>query len=113
MKSLLILIIALFFAVPVVAQDVTPAPDRSATGGATTLEDIMARQRGEEVDMSFRRENLGDPDSAAGMASQLGTLGGSSDPELWRALRFGSRHLSGLRTGRWPARLSCWVLLAC
>ena len=76
---------------PVWAQETSaPAPDRSATGGAQTLEDIMARQRGEPVDNSFRSDATGDPDSAAGIANQLGTLGGASDPELWRALRFGS-----------------------
>jgi formate dehydrogenase subunit gamma len=64
--------------------------DRSATGGAQTLEDILKRQRGEKVDYDFRRNATGDPDSAANMSSQLGTLGGASDPELWRALRFGS-----------------------
>jgi formate dehydrogenase subunit gamma len=75
------------------AQD-TAAPsadvDRSATGGAQTLEDILKRQRGEKVDYDFRRNATGDPDSAASMSSQLGTLGGASDPELWRALRYGS-----------------------
>jgi formate dehydrogenase subunit gamma len=75
------------------AQD-TGAPsadvDRSATGGAQTLEDILKRQRGEKVDYDFRRNATGDPDSAASMSSQLGTLGGASDPELWRALRYGS-----------------------
>lgn len=76
----------------VAAQEAPAASDidRSATGGAPTLEDILARQRGEKVDDSYRREATGDPDSAAGMASQLGTLGGASDPELWRALRFGT-----------------------
>ncbi|WP_094023566.1 formate dehydrogenase subunit gamma [Maliponia aquimaris] len=63
------------------------AAAREATGGAQTLEDILARQRGEKVDLSFRKE-FGDPDSAAAMAEQLGTLGGASDPDLWRALRF-------------------------
>ena len=62
--------------------------DRTKTGGAQTLEDIMARQRGEKVDNSFRSNATGDPNSAAGMANQLGTLGGTSDPELWRSLRF-------------------------
>ena len=71
------------------AQDV-PVPDRSATGGAQTLEDILARQSAMEVDESFRSENLGDPDSAADITQQLGTLGGQSDPDLWRALRYGS-----------------------
>jgi len=71
------------------AQDV-PVPDRSATGGAQTLEDILARQSAMEVDESFRSENLGDPDSAADITQQLGTLGGQSDPDLWRTLRYGS-----------------------
>ncbi|UWQ81254.1 formate dehydrogenase subunit gamma [Leisingera sp. S132] len=70
------------------------AQDRSATGGAQTLEDILARQRGEKVDDAFRRNDTGDPDSAAAMAAQLGTLGGASDPELWRALRYGSADIS-------------------
>lgn len=94
MRTLLSVITALFLALPAMAQDTAPAPDRSATGGATTLEDIMARQRGEQIDQTFRRENVGDPDSAAGMASQLGTLGGASDPDLWRALRFGSADIT-------------------
>ncbi len=66
---------------------------RPETGGAQTREDIMARQRGEDVDTSFRRE-FGDPDSAAGIANQLGTLGGASDPDLWRALRFDEANIS-------------------
>ncbi|MEP2715876.1 formate dehydrogenase subunit gamma [Pseudophaeobacter sp.] len=64
--------------------------DRSATGGAQTLEDIMARQRGQALDDSFRSENIGDPNAAAAMSEQLGTLGGASDPELWRQLRYGT-----------------------
>ncbi len=74
------------------AQDTT-APvevDRSATGGAQTLEDILARQRGEKLDDSFRRNATGDPDIAAGITQQLGTLGGASDAEVWRQLRYGS-----------------------
>ncbi|MCW3780041.1 formate dehydrogenase subunit gamma [Defluviimonas salinarum] len=62
---------------------------RAATGGAQTLEDILARQRGEKIDDSFRRGETGDPASAADPSEQLGTLGGVSDPELWRALRYG------------------------
>jgi formate dehydrogenase subunit gamma len=81
-----------------VAQDVATAPpateaaapDRSATGGAPTLEEILARQRGEPVDDSARRGETGDPDSAAAMAEQLGTLGGASSSDLYRALRFGT-----------------------
>ena len=86
---LLILMLALPLAPAAMAQDAeTAQPDRSATGGATTLEDILARQRGEKVDDSYRSGNTGDPDSAAAMAEQLGTLGGASDPDLWRALRY-------------------------
>ncbi len=84
------LLIAL--ALPGIAQQAEPAtpPDRSATGGAQTLEDIIARQNGEKIDDSFRRDATGDPDSAASSMDQLGTLGGVSDPELWRALRYGT-----------------------
>ena len=66
----------------------TPAP-RAETGGAQTLEDIMRRQRGEEVDLEFRREATGDPASGPVEGAPLGTRGFASDPELWRALRFG------------------------
>ena len=90
-RALIVLLLSVFIASTSLAQEATaPAPDRSATGGAQTLEDILARQRGEEIDDSFRRSETGDPDSAAGIAEQLGTLGGASDPELWRALRYNS-----------------------
>lgn len=79
-------------------------PDRSSTGGAQTLEDILARQRGEKVDGSFRRQATGDPDSAAGMSQQLGTLGGVSDPEMWRALRYGTADVT-VSAGGAPARV--------
>ncbi|HKL05212.1 MAG TPA: formate dehydrogenase subunit gamma [Roseovarius sp.] len=73
-------------AAPASAQDTAePAQiDRSATGGAPTLEDILARQRGEVVDNSHRRGNEGDGETAPG----LGPLGGVSDSEVWRDLRF-------------------------
>jgi len=66
------------------------APVRVETGGAQTLEDILARQRGEKVDDAFRRDATGDPDSAAAIAAQLGTLGGASDAEVYRSLRYGT-----------------------
>ncbi|WP_166262074.1 formate dehydrogenase subunit gamma [Marinobacter salicampi] len=69
------------------AQD-APEVDRARTGGAQTLEDIMARQKQLEVDDSFRSENLGDPANAAGISEPLGTLGGRSDPDIWRAVRY-------------------------
>ncbi|NRB00124.1 MAG: formate dehydrogenase subunit gamma [Rhodobacteraceae bacterium] len=63
---------------------------RAETGGAQTLEDILRRQAGEPVDNAFRSTATGDPNLAAPLTGPLGTLGGASDPELWRAARFGS-----------------------
>ena len=47
------------------AQESEPVAqmDRSATGGAQTLEDILARQKGEVLDDSFRRDAIGNPDA--------------------------------------------------
>ena len=82
-------------ALPLSAQDASETePDRSATGGAQTIDDIIARQNGETIDDSFRRNNTGDPNSAGAIAGQLGTLGGASDPDLWRALRYGSADIT-------------------
>ena len=77
------------------AQDsgAAAAPDRSATGGAQTLEDILARQRGEKIDDSFRSNDVGAGAIGAGITEQLGTLGGASDPELWRAIRYNAANL--------------------
>ena len=88
-RILMTLLVSLFLAAPLAAQEAAGAPqtDRSATGGAQTLDDILARQRGEEIDDSFRSGATGNPDNAAGIANQLGTLGGTSDSEVWRALR--------------------------
>lgn len=88
MRQLLALLTVLLLIVPVTApaqETNTPEIDRSATGGAQTLEDILARQRGEKVDDRFRSENIG---GTATTAPGLGPLGGASDPELWRALRY-------------------------
>ena len=73
------------------AQD---TPDRSATGGAPTLEDIMARQAQQAVDDSDRRANTGNPDLAAPITEQLGSRGGASDPDLWRGLRFNTADMT-------------------
>ena len=54
----------------------------------------MARQKGEAVQDDFRRNATGDPSNAADLQQQLGTLGGVSDPELWRALRYGTADIS-------------------
>jgi len=86
-------LMALFFAVlitspAIVAAQEAQAPatvDRSATGGAQTLEDILARQRGEKIDDAFRSDAVG---GDAVPVPGLAPLGGASDPELWRALRY-------------------------
>ncbi|MGB0965838.1 MAG: formate dehydrogenase subunit gamma [Litorivicinus sp.] len=70
------------------------APDRSATGGAQTLQDIMARQAQLKVDESFRSENLGDPSQAAATTEQLGTNGGVSDASVWRQIRYNQADLT-------------------
>ncbi len=79
----------LLMAMPSAAQQAADGSPRAATGGAQTLEDILARQRGGRIDDRFRREAVGDPARAAGIRMQLGTLGGASDSEVFRALRYG------------------------
>ncbi len=100
MALALVLSLALTGMAQAQSPDATP-PDRSATGGAQTLEDIMARQEGLKLDDSFRSEATGDPARAAPPASgQLGTLGGVSDPpELWRALRYDTADISTQQRG--------------
>jgi formate dehydrogenase subunit gamma len=73
----------------VMAQDTAPDA-RAATGGAQNLADIMARQQKQKIDDSFRKNATGDPNSAAATVDQLGTLGGVSDAEVFRALRYGT-----------------------
>ncbi|MEX0319220.1 MAG: formate dehydrogenase subunit gamma [Ruegeria sp.] len=91
MLSLLILLIWTTFAW---AQEApAPDPDRTATGGATTLEDILARQRGEKVDNSHRAGNTGQGNVEA-LIGQLGTRGIASDSDLYRALRYGSADIT-------------------
>ncbi len=82
----------LMLALPGLAQDQAAddaAAPRAETGGAQTLEDILRRQRGEDVDLEFRRQATGNPDGAPVEGTPLGTRGFASDPELWRSLRFG------------------------
>lgn len=91
-RLFLTFVISVVLTISAMAQ--APVVDRSATGGAQTLEDIIARQKGDVITDDFRRNATGDPNLAAGAAQQLGTLGGVSDPELWRALRYGSANLT-------------------
>ena len=80
-------------AVPAAAQE-APADARGSTGGAQTLEDILRRQDGIAIDDSFRSDLTGNPDAAAPIDEQLGTLGGASDPDLWRAFRYGTADIT-------------------
>lgn len=94
---LLILLLAFVFGTSAaVSQSVAPPADaipRTETGGATTLEDIMARQRGEKIDDSYRSSNTGTGNTEA-LIGQLGTRGVASDSDLYRALRYGSADIT-------------------
>jgi formate dehydrogenase subunit gamma len=94
LRLLSILLVTLSLAVSAQAQEATPGPDRSATGGAQTLQDILDRQNGLKVDDRFMRSQTGNPAGGAATTDQLGTLGGASDPDLWRALRFDSADIT-------------------
>lgn len=86
--ALVLALAAVFFLQPPrieTSREAELALNREKTGGAQTLEDILARQRGEAIDDSFRSTNI---DGDAPNAPQLGTLGSASDPDLWRALRY-------------------------
>lgn len=87
LRVLCLLVVTLILSAPLHAQEAAPV-DRSATGGAQTLEDILKRQEGLKIDDSFRSGLTGNPESAAATTEQLGTLGGASDPDLWRAYRY-------------------------
>ena len=92
-RFLSLIAIIMTFAASASAQEAA-ADSRASTGGAQTLADILERQEGLKVDETFRSEATGNPDAAAPITNQLGTLGGASDTELWRAYRFGSADIS-------------------
>lgn len=75
------------------------ATDRAATVGAQTLDEIMARQKGVAADNTVRPTAIGNPENAAAMTAPLGALGGASDPDLWRALRFGTANVNASHDG--------------
>lgn len=90
LRAIFALILSFLMTVGAVAQE---APEPASEGfqprvGAPTLEDIMARQRGENVDLSWRLDQTGT--AAAGISEQLGTLGGASDSDVYLALRYGT-----------------------
>ncbi|TMM51085.1 formate dehydrogenase subunit gamma [Sulfitobacter sabulilitoris] len=97
-------LIALFFmvfALPVLAQSVDrPDPNTATTGPATqSLDDILRRQDNLKVDDSERRAIIGGPEYAPSVDSPLGTRGGASDSDLWRAMRFNNGDISTQNTG--------------
>lgn len=93
-RLLCLLAFTMTLSLPVHAQEDAAPVDRSATGGAQTLEDILKRQEGLKLDNSFRSDVTGSPEMAKPTTDQLGTLGGASDPDLWRAYRFNSAAIS-------------------
>ena len=69
------------------AAEAPAATDRSATGGAQTLDDILRRQRGETVAPEEGVVGVEAPSSATPGA--LTAQGGSSDSAFWRGVRRG------------------------
>jgi formate dehydrogenase subunit gamma len=92
LRSLLLL---LALAVPAAAQDGPTGGltdplviDRTATGGAPTLEDILARQEALRIDDSARRADVVGDGPAPLPGSELGARGGASDSHIWRDIRY-------------------------
>ena len=91
LRALFALILTIMMTVAATAQESAPATETEEfqpREGAPTLDDILARQRGEDVDLSWRLDQSGT--AAAGISEQLGTLGGASDSEVFLALRYGT-----------------------
>ena len=78
------------------AEDVQEANEntRAATGGAQTLEDILARQRGEEISYEFKKNALGQKDAVSSPVTPLGNMGLASDAEIFRQLRFNEANIN-------------------
>ena len=90
LRAMFALILSFLMTVAASAQEAAEptSEEFQPRAGAPTLEDIMARQRGEDVDMSWRLDQTGT--AAAGISEQLGTLGGASDSDVYLALRYGT-----------------------
>ncbi len=89
------LALGLALAAPLTAQETPAEPmagdSHAATGGASTLEDILRRQAGEEVPRPDRIEDEGTTsDAAAALLGALGAQGTVSDSEVWEELRMGT-----------------------
>lgn len=99
MRSVITFLALMLWAGPAPAQDARPPVSPAATAHATTLEDILARQKSRldgaaghlpEAVRQIEGKQVPVPHGTAGVP-QLGTLGGASDPDLWRALKAGAR----------------------
>ena len=91
LRAIFALILTFMMTLAVSAQEAstaTESEDFQPRAGAPTLEDILARQRGEDVDFTWRLDQTGT--AAAGISEQLGTLGGASDSDVYLALRYGT-----------------------
>jgi len=100
LRNALILLLTTLFCGMAAAQDVSvPTIDRSATGGAQTLSDIMARQKALKIDDTFRKDAIGNPDGGASTTEPLGVRGGQSDSEVWRAIRYNEAQAIASNTG--------------
>jgi formate dehydrogenase subunit gamma len=88
----------LFCIVATAAPAQVGAPDDSTvlTNPAVSgLEDILRRQQALITDDdTARAAQIGDPAHALPETEQLGTLGGASDADLWRAYRFNEAEIS-------------------
>ena len=92
LRAIFALILTCLMAISASAQEASPQSQQTEEfqprAGSPTLEDILARQRGEDVDFSWRLDQTGT--AAAGISEQLGTLGGESDSDVYLALRYGT-----------------------
>lgn len=97
----LLVTLLLLVAPPSFAQDDTGAvsQERETTGGAQTLQDIMERQRGLAIDDAFRRDATGTENPIPDINSALGTRGGPSDPDIYRAIRYNSASVRASNDG--------------
>lgn len=92
LRALIAIFLSFAISSTALAQNVRLSDDDQSTvtesPAVTTLEDILRRQQGLEVDDSARQELIGQEDGIATSTGPLGTLGGSSDADLWRAYRY-------------------------
>ena len=101
LRSLAALLICLTVTTAATAQEasVPGASTVENNPAASTLEDILRRQEGLAVNEADREAAIGDPAVAQDENNQLGTLGGASDADLWRAYRFGEADITTQNRG--------------